>query len=1038
MHQDLLKKVETFINQSSFQEKIKNADKIYHEFQDKFSPDKLRNLTGDELLNTMFSNNKQDMCWFLEFHPECKELMGTISGYASSTYEIYKKAATGQWMYRGKDSLSHNEILQKAYKIRDGLIDLCDVIKDNLSNLGTIAGYETLSQYWDNQKIWVKKYVHMIFPDYFPSIYKDELIENCADLLKLPLAKNKCAQAGSIVLEAKKCNLRNFEFAYALEQISNKFVDQSKLIKQIEEYKIARNSEYKNQEEYKFAFFSKFQNIFNDYNEIAAKIRLILSPYEYTNSNGLIEKATQNFLNWRDANDLKRIVENDENVFVTALKQLFSDDVDLKERLENFDKFLTSQNVKTSNHMDIASFLLALKNKDAYLLYCKKSIFYKYAKINHINVKQKKRNDDIANYIKFMEHFNDDVFPLMNQILNEKVGMLDAQDFVWFFHPYSGKEIECDDVEEKLIDANEEKDMLEMNNFPKNQILYGPPGTGKTYNTILKAMEIITFEDMFKNWFLSIRQKAGVDALNDYVRHIHKISSEYLKGQNIFSIYDKDQYNQLVETILASEYIKKDPVKNNENSWYKHALKRYGEFLEYLGGGQERYHKISAEYDRMKSLGRIDFITFHQSYSYEEFVEGIKPMLSEMGDGSLKYILSDGIFKKICLEARSVKSEKKSQKIDFSKTRIFKMSLGGASDADVYQYCIEHNIVALGWGDNVDFTHTQTFEDIKKLYNETTGKDDWAPYAVDRFKNWMRNGDIIIISNKTRSFSAIAKIIGDYEYAENPDINYRHYRKVEWLYKGEDIPVSKIYDKSLSQMSIYAFYNQTREGQIDYNSTIKTDILNDIITGDIQKKGEESYILIIDEINRGNISKIFGELITLIEEDKRGKISVTLPYSQKAFSVPENLYIIGTMNTADRSIATIDIALRRRFYFEEMMPNSTLVATNVEGINLQSVMNNLNRKIQALLDRDHQIGHAYFMNILNKRQLENVWYSKILPLLNEYFYGDWCKLKLLVNSFVQEENITSDIEDECSDEKLYSFKSLTGIGFYNAIKELEQ
>ena len=826
MHQDLLKKVETFINQSSFQEKIKNADKIYHEFQDKFSPDKLRNLTGDELLNTMFSNNKQDMCWFLEFHPECKELMGTISGYASSTYEIYKKAATGQWMYKGKDSLSHDEILQKAYKIRDGLIDLCDIIKDNLSNLSTIAGYETLSQYWDNQKIWVKKYVHMIFPDYFPSIYKDELIENCADLLKLPLAKNKCAQAGSIVLEAKKYNLRNFEFAYVLGQISDKFID--------------RNSE---------------------------------------------------------------------------------------------------------------------------------------------------------------------------------------------------KEVENGDIKENLIDSYEKKDALKMNNFPKNQILYGPPGTGKTYNTILKAMEILTFEDMFKNWFLSIRQKAGVDALNDYVRHIHKISSEYLKGQNIFSIYDKDQYNQLVETILASEYIKKDPVKDNESSWYKHALKRYGEFLEYLGEGQDRYYKISAEYSRMKSLGRIDFITFHQSYSYEEFVEGIKPMLSEMGDGSLKYILSDGIFKKICLEARSVKPEKK---IDFSKIKIFKMSLGGASDTDVYQYCIEHNIVALGWGDNVDFTHAQTPEDIKKLYTEKTGKSDWAPEAVDRFKNGMRNGDIIIVSNKTRSFSAIAKIIGDYEYAENPDINYRHYRKVEWLYKGEDIPISKIYNKSLSQPTIYELKSQTKEGQADGKSTIKTDILNDIITGDIQKKGEESYVLIIDEINRGNISKIFGELITLIEEDKRGKISVTLPYSQKAFSVPENLYIIGTMNTADRSIATIDIALRRRFYFEEMMPNSTLVATNVEGINLQSVMNNLNKKIQVLLDRDHQIGHAYFMNILNKRQLENVWYSKILPLLNEYFYGDWEKLKLMVNSFIQEENIKSDMTDECSDDKLYSFKSLTGIDFYNAIKELEQ
>ena len=183
---------------------------------------------------------------------------------------------------------------------------------------------------------------------------------------------------------------------------------------------------------------------------------------------------------------------------------------------------------------------------------------------------------------------------------------------------------------------------------------------------------------------------------------------------------------------------------------------------------------------------------------------------------------------------------------------------------------------------------------------------------------------------------------------------------------------------------------------------------------------DNNYAIFIDEINRGNISSIFGELITLIEEDKRldeeNYIPVKLPYSGEDFGVPPNLYIFGTMNTADRSVEALDTALRRRFSFSEMNPKPKKLSDpnfKCDGINLEKMLESINLRIEKLLDKDYRIGHSYFMNIENRRnplaELKVIFKNKILPLLQEYFYGDWGKIILVVGKNfvdVKEDEVT--------------------------------
>lgn len=195
----------------------------------------------------------------------------------------------------------------------------------------------------------------------------------------------------------------------------------------------------------------------------------------------------------------------------------------------------------------------------------------------------------------------------------------------------------------------------------------------------------------------------------------------------------------------------------------------------------------------------------------------------------------------------------------------------------------------------------------------------------------------------------------------------------------------------------------TKDGKITYE--VKNGIFKELCAK-AEKDKSQNYVMIIDEINRGNVANIFGELISLIEDDKRlgasEELRAELPYSHTTFSVPKNMYIIGTMNTADRSVEALDSALRRRFTFKEMMPKSELVPKENYVRNIFEI---INQRIEVLKDREHQIGHSYFMGVENEDDLKDVFYDKIIPLLQEYFYGDYEKIQLVLGEgFVKKES----------------------------------
>ncbi|WP_255300788.1 AAA family ATPase, partial [Bacillus thuringiensis] len=392
---------------------------------------------------------------------------------------------------------------------------------------------------------------------------------------------------------------------------------------------------------------------------------------------------------------------------------------------------------------------------------------------------------------------------------------------------------------------------------------------------------------------------------------------------------------------------------------------------------------------------QIQFCTFHQSYSYEDFVEGLR------SDEDGKFVATNGIFLDICESARLVKEQEKRFKFDPTAINFFKMSLGDSTaGTEIFEYCIDKKVLALGYGGNVDYSNCNDSASIKHLVNTKYDGDDKTDVVIgfmDNFRNRLKIDDIVLVSDGNHKIRAVGRVTGEYTYKPDTKISYNHFRSVEWLYSGESLSVSRFLNREalsqLSQRTIYPFDKPNLKIEYIQKLLKENAKLADMDSGNV--------VLIMDEINRGNISRIFGELITLIEDDKRlgeqNQIVVKLPYSRKTFGVPANLYLIGTMNTADRSITLMDTALRRRFEFIEMLPDVSLLPEDLDGVNVRKLVQTINQRIEYLYDRDHTIGHAFFIGrSLSGPRLIDIMRKKVIPLLQEYFYDDWEKVELVL------------------------------------------
>ncbi|BDL81877.1 TPA: McrB family protein [Campylobacter jejuni] len=636
----------------------------------------------------------------------------------------------------------------------------------------------------------------------------------------------------------------------------------------------------------------------------------------------------------------------------------------------------------------------------------------------------------------------------------EKIDFGDAIKWKIAFHYQDVKNIKIVNIFSKnvldLISLNEFKEKLKIYQIHKKLLENKNLSLVKMIENIAiplwnkYGMDSQNYIDKMKNLFSEYLNKKKLDknTINKYIQVIENISKEFLK-ENLYSC-DLFSFDQNINKLNKNEEFK---LKNsNGHNMYSSALNYYRAFLidyyeqdifitervqseesnmkiiplnqilygspgtgktyhtidkalEILGENLENRDDKKAKFDEYVKNGQIVFTTFHQSYGYEEFVEGIKPSLNSDENSQINYKVKDGIFKELC-----------------------KKALENRDDIESFNFYIN---------------------DLKeKTKEDANNPEKYFQLPNTKYSIQYRGGKTFRIK-----FDDMSKNHKDYPVSID---------NIEKLYKTSNI------DEIYNSAYVKAILNYLKsQGLKDYKEK--------------DEKINLPYIIIIDEINRGNVSKIFGELITLIEPSKRlgneEALELTLPYSGEKFGVPKNVYIIGTMNTADRSITSLDTALRRRFEFVEMMPNSDLlnnvfICKDVENPNededylgddaktegyaeiLQNILISINKRIEFLLDREKTIGHAFFMSeavkfnknnwikpdeyeedwyVLSISKLKKVFQNKIIPLLQEYFYNDYA----LINAVLNDNGMI--FEDKKDDKYLQKIKNLDSVNSERSI-----
>ncbi len=383
------------------------------------------------------------------------------------------------------------------------------------------------------------------------------------------------------------------------------------------------------------------------------------------------------------------------------------------------------------------------------------------------------------------------------------------------------------------------------------------------------------------------------------------------------------------------------------------------------GMAPENRKECMTRFEELRAKGQIGFVTFHQSFSYEEFIEGLRPVVSEEAEGGAHYAVRDGIFKAIALRALGACLE------PTQPDRPLFDEIWSA-------FC--HQIEANPEETYIGLTPGSRFEIEVTASGNLRGRN--------------------IKGRKTGTRHLCSRSQAEALWRQFPDVQTVDLDQIRTIVGNNHIHFIAVIFRELKHLEKVTSPPQEREF---YPEEAASSLLEGGDDYRCQTEEAKRFVLIVDEINRGNISKIFGELITLLENDKRlnalNEIRVTLPYSSKTFALPKNLYLLGTMNTADKSLALLDVALRRRFQFEEIRPDFNLCSQLTE--NMREVLRELNRRLMLVLDREHRIGHAFFMQVASPAEFNAAFRLRIVPLLQEFFYNDWEGLRAVLGERAQ-------------------------------------